>query len=125
MSGAAGVPGVFIDGNADRISFQTGRTSAYAHYIADLNGDGRPEWIQVSRSSNNGWVSLGDTAVSAPRVFAGYPWDYSSTNIGASDFHTHIFADVNGDGRADWIQIARDYDGGYIISAPGTLGSCP
>ena len=133
LSGASGVPRVFIDGNADLLSFQTGMTSAYTHYVADLNGDGLPEWIQVARGSNNGWVSMGATSpagafYSSPGVFngaGGGNWDYSSTNIGASDYHTHIFADVNGDGRKDWIQIARDYDGGFISLAPGTLGSCP
>ena len=85
-----------------------GATNSYQHYFADVNGDGKADWIQVARGSNNGWVGLsnGDGSFTL--------WNWSSTSIGATNSYNHYFADVNGDGKADWIQVQIGANGGSV-----------
>jgi len=89
-------------------SSHRGAVNDYAHYFADVNGDGRADWIQVARASNDGWVGLG-----APDGTFQH-WNNHSRNRGAVNDFTHFFADVNGDGRADWIQVARRSNDGWV-----------
>src|SRR5439155_1472234 len=75
--------------------------NSYQHFFADVNGDGKADWIQVAQGFNNAWVGLADGN-------GGFTtWTWSSTTIGAGNSYAHFFADVNGDGRADWIQVAQ------------------
>ncbi|MFZ6816884.1 FG-GAP-like repeat-containing protein [Undibacterium sp. Ji22W] len=76
-----------------------GNTGSYEHYFADVNGDGKADWIRVSRTTNEAWVALGagDGAFNF--------WTKHMTTIGSAASTAHYFADVNGDGRSDWIQI--------------------
>jgi hypothetical protein len=39
-------------------SADRGAVNDYQHYFVDVNGDGNADLIQVSRTSNNGWVGL-------------------------------------------------------------------
>ena len=98
-------------------SANAGATNAspdrYTHYFADVNGDGRADWIQVQNNSNRGWVGLskGDGTFDY--------WTSSSDFVGATGAYSHHFADVNGDGRADWIQIKRSVNSGWVGLSKG------
>ena len=106
LSGRCGLPYAGTHaGRADGqqlglLKFQIGRTSMYIHYLADLNGDGKADWIQVAIGSNNAWISLSD-ANGVPGIFTKGYWDYSSTSIGGLTWYNHAFADLNGDGKAN------------------------
>jgi hypothetical protein len=41
-------------------------------------------------------------------------WSWTSTAIGALSGYTHYFADVNGDGKADWIQVSKTSNNAYV-----------
>src|SRR5205814_557444 len=100
-----------------------GAANTYNHYFADLNGDGKADFIQVRIDANGGYASLGTAG--APGILTSGLWDYFSDQVGDNTAYRHYFADVNGDGKADWIQIRVDANGGYLSFAPGSLGSCP
>jgi hypothetical protein len=89
-------------------SANCGATNNYTHYFADINGDGRADWIQVCKATNMGYIGLGQSNGSINF------WTFSSANCGATDNYTHYFADINGDGRADWIQVCKATNMGYI-----------
>ena len=89
----------------------------YTHFFADVNGDGCADWIQVARGSNDGWVGISNCNGSFTY------WVSTSTSVGAAGllygqingaYYTHFFADVNGDGCADWIQVANTANSGSI-----------
>lgn len=85
-------------GSWDWSNSSIGAANSYAHYFADINGDGYPDWIQVQRSANNGWIGLNNGQ--GHFIF----WTNSSSSRGAANNYSHTFVDVNGDGKADWIQ---------------------
>src|SRR6266850_2465262 len=85
-----------------------GRLIDFQHYFADVNGDGKVDWIQVARASNEAWVGLGNGDGSF------HLWDWYSPNILAVNGGQHFFADVDGDGKADWIQIAQATDEAWV-----------
>src|SRR5262249_2968393 len=91
------------------------------HFFADVNGDGKADWIQVSQTSNAGNVGLsnGDGTFNV--------WTWSTTNVTAANSAQHFFADINGDGKADWIQVAQGTaDGRFGLSnGDGTFGVNP
>jgi len=90
-----------------------GAVNNYEHYFVDVNGDGKADWIQVHRTSNNGWVGLSN----GDGTFAF--WTSYSTTFGANNDHQHYFVDVNGDGRADRIQVSRTANLGYVALSNG------
>ena len=53
-------------------------------------------------SANFTWKNGGDGAFNH--------WTSTSTATGATDLYSHYFADVNGDGMADWVQVAKGYN---------------
>jgi len=85
-----------------------GALSNYTHYLADINGDGLVDWIQVANGSNNGWIGLNNGSGSFQY------WTASSTNIGSGSNYVHYFADLNGDGNADIIQVAQNSNNGWL-----------
>ena len=97
-----------------------GRTSLYNHSFADLNGDGKADWIQMSRGSNVGWVSL-STGSGVPGIFTIGNWDYSSPYIGATNSYGHYIADFSGDHKADWMQVELSTNHGWA-SLSGSAG---
>ena len=90
-----------------------GAANLYIHGFADVNGDGLADWIMVARGTNNGWVALskGDGSFDY--------WTNHSTVPGAADLYMHGFADVNGDGLADWIQVANTTSNGWVALSRG------
>jgi RHS repeat-associated protein len=90
-----------------------GAVNNHEHYFADVNGDGKADWIQVNRTINMGRVGLatGDGNFTH--------WTNDSAMRGAVDNHEHYFADVNGDGKADWIQVNRTINAGHVGLAHG------
>jgi Big-like domain-containing protein len=123
FSGASGVPGIFANGTVDYYSGNIGGANTYNHYFADLNGDGKADWIQILIPGNGGYVSMGTAG--APGIFTSGAWDYYNANVGDATSYRHYFADLNGDGKADWIQILVPGNGGYVsmgtAGAPGIL----
>jgi hypothetical protein len=73
--------------------------SAYAHFFADIDGDGKADWIRISRSTSDAWYALGN----GDGAFK--PWIKVNAVVGPANSTKHYFVDVNGDGRADWVQI--------------------
>ncbi len=94
-------------------STNIGSMNGYQHFFADVNGDGRADWIQVSRATNEAWVGLsnGDGSFTT--------WTWYSPNIMSMNTAQHFFADVNGDGRADWIQVARGSNDARVALSNG------
>ncbi|MFH1814909.1 MAG: FG-GAP-like repeat-containing protein, partial [Pseudomonadota bacterium] len=90
-----------------------GALNSFDHYFSDVNGDGLSDWIQVFKHSNGGWVGLnlgnGDFE----------HWTSHSSSVGAGNYFSHHFSDLNGDGRADLIQISKDQNGGWVGLANG------
>lgn len=80
-----------------------GTKADYQHFFADLNGDGRKYWIQISQASDEAWLGLAKPDAS----FTAANWSKLPQSIGALNGYNHYFADVNGDGKADWVRISR------------------
>jgi len=97
------------------LTFPTGEYNGlYRPHFADVNGDGRVDLIQFGITGGNkgsGWVGLagpdGNFQIWTHTINTG-EWD------GA---YRHFFADVNGDGRADLVQISIRGGTGWISLA--------
>jgi hypothetical protein len=96
--GTAGADGVFSSDRWTRVPQSVGLGNQVAFYFADINGDGKADWISVNRTTPDAWYALG----SGDGNFQ--PWVKVSFTVGPANTTKHYFADVNGDGRADWIQ---------------------
>lgn len=75
--------------------------------FADLNGDGRAEylWVDNSTGAVTAYLNLGapDDGPNAAKV-SWLPQGVIATGVGVSHDNV-IFADINGDGRADYLTI--------------------
>ncbi len=92
----------------------------YTPYFADVNGDGRVDIIQIRSDSTNGsWVGL--NTGSNFQI-----WTSSPMTPGVSN-GKYYFADVNGDGKADMIQMRKT--GGvsslWFATAAGSYNTTP
>ncbi|EEQ32232.1 lipolytic enzyme [Microsporum canis CBS 113480] len=75
----------------------------YQVHFADLNGDGRAEYIHVHRNgSASVWLNQGPKPGSDPRgaQVAWLPQKQTAMGVGG-ERHQIMFADINGDGKAD------------------------
>jgi hypothetical protein len=90
-----------------------GSPDSYAHYLADVDGDGKLDWIRVGLTNNSASVALG--LGNGNFNF----WTNIITSIEPATTHNHYFADVNGDGRADWIQVSKTGDNTKVALATG------
>jgi hypothetical protein len=106
LSWGAGASGSFV--HWTNASVARGAVNHYEHYFADVNGDGKADWIQVARGGDLGWVGLANGDGSFQH------WTSSSNVFGAALHYVHFFADLNGDGKADWVQIANGCDCGWV-----------
>ncbi len=112
--GSAGANGVFTAASWSRLAQSVGRGNDYVHLFADVDGDGKTDWIRVSKSANAGDVAkgLGQGAFQF--------WTASNLAVGAASQYDHMLADLDGDGRADWIRTSKVAD---EISMARSLGS--
>ncbi|KAM5462559.1 hypothetical protein MferCBS49748_006466 [Microsporum ferrugineum] len=78
----------------------------YQVHFADLNGDGRAEYIHVHRNgSASVWLNQGQyDGGKTPANVGWYEQGLVASGIGAPD-STVRFADLNGDGRAEYISV--------------------
>ena len=98
--GAVNPDGTFTSASWTKFPQSVGSLNNYAHYFADVNGDGKMDWIRVSRTTNEAWVALGTGN-------GGFTfWSKYTQSPGAANTNRHYFVDVDGDGRADWAQVA-------------------
>jgi hypothetical protein len=97
--GVAKSDGTFSTDRWTKFTTPIGALDNYAHYFADVNGDGKADWIRVSKTTNEAWIALG--MGNGQFQF----WSKYTQAVGSAGGYSHYFADVDGDGRADWIQI--------------------
>lgn len=76
-----------------------GPTSDYTHIFADIDGDGRADWIRLGKASGTVEVALSKGA----GQFG--PWSSGPQRAGGANQYRDFFADIDGDGKADWIQL--------------------
>lgn len=73
--------------------------------FADLNGDGRAEYIWIDSDGGlNVWLNLGSTFGAKVGWLA---QTVTATGVGGGRNNTFL-ADINGDGRADYLQLGDD-----------------
>lgn len=98
--GAVNADGTFSSSSWTKLPQGIGSLNDYAHYFADVNGDGKMDWIRVSRTTNEAWVALGTGN-------GGFQfWSKYTQAVSAAGQTKHYFADVDGDGMADWVQVS-------------------
>jgi hypothetical protein len=81
--------------------------------FADLNGDGRAEYLSID--ANGGvtcYLNLGPTIDDGPHagIVGWLPQGVIATGVGGVQNNT-VFADINGDGRADYLKVTRSGSG--------------
>jgi hypothetical protein len=110
-TGAVGLyrnDGHHVDGGYDwnsqgQIASGVGGTGSQVRF-ADLNGDGRADYLNVaSDSSVTAWLN-GGAASSGSSSWLWYPQGRIASGVGAPGSEIR-FADVNGDERADYLRI--------------------
>ncbi|MYM90164.1 hypothetical protein GTP91_23700 [Rugamonas sp. FT82W] len=114
--GKANLDASMTIGSWSKVSQSIGALSSYAHYFADVNGDGKADWIRISRTTNEAWIALGTGDGNFDF------WTKHTTAIGSEANYGHYFADIDGDGRADLIQISRTTDNAQFGMAVGDGG---
>ncbi|MEN9868660.1 MAG: hypothetical protein RL748_4250 [Pseudomonadota bacterium] len=87
----------------------------YQQFFADLNGDGRKYWIQISQTADDAWIGLAKPDAS----FTAAQWTKFTQSIGSGNNYVHTFADVNGDGKADWIRVSRATNEAWVALGTG------
>ena len=97
-----------------------GKRSAFHSTFADVNGDGKADWISLTDDSKGSYADV--SISSGDGTFK--PMQRNVINGGRSAFHS-MFVDVNGDGKADWISLTDDSKGSYadvsISNGDGTF----
>lgn len=79
-----------------------GSASTHRHFFTDLNADSMADLVQISNISNEVKVAFADGSGNFNY------WTHQFTQVGNASIHTHFLQDVNGDGIADLIQIAKN-----------------
>lgn len=109
--GSADAAGAFGASQWVQLPATVGGADLYDHYFADVDGDGKADWIRVSKATNEAWIALG-------RGRGQFDfWTKHVTAVGAGNQYAHFFADLNGDGKADWIQVNRSADDASVALA--------
>ncbi|KAL5325508.1 hypothetical protein ACEPPN_006635 [Leptodophora sp. 'Broadleaf-Isolate-01'] len=81
--------------------------------FADLNGDGRAEYLSIAANGAvTCWLNLGPIGDNGPNAakVGWLPQGVIATGVGALRNNT-VFADINGDGKADYLTINRSGSG--------------
>ncbi len=88
--------------------------------FADVNGDGRPDWIHISGGAGGGIVHLNDGlgGFSASPAGGGTQLVYLGPNP-----PNQLHMDVNGDGLADWVHISGSGGGIVHFATTATSGA--
>jgi hypothetical protein len=91
----------------------------HANHLADVNGDGKPDLVQIAKPSYSAQVMLsnGDGSFTLAHRQSNYPNDGQIWRDG--DGHTSYVADVNGDGKADLVQIGNSVYGAQTLLSNG------
>ncbi|KAM5490264.1 hypothetical protein McaMca56_008072 [Microsporum canis] len=86
-----------------------GVSSTHAVRFADLNGDGRDEYLYVdSRGAVTAFQNLGWKYVNGTTgTVTWWPKGKIAAGVGTLNWQIH-FADINGDGRADYLSVEPD-----------------
>lgn len=82
-------------------------------HFADMNGDGRAEYLSVDDGGAvTCYLNLGSPIDNGPHAaqVGWLPQGVIATGVGASRINT-VFADINGDGRADYLDVGRGPSG--------------
>jgi hypothetical protein len=111
--GEAKSDGSFTADQWHRIATSIGAGDNYEHYFADVDGDGKVDWIRVSRTTNEAWIALGQG--NGQFDF----WTRYTQTVGSANSYAHYFVDVDGDGRADWVEVSRTIDDAAVALATG------
>jgi hypothetical protein len=110
---SAGANGAFVAKSWTKVSPAVGKADDYENYFADVNGDGKADWIRVGKASGEAWVALG--LGSGQFDF----WTKHFLSVGSVNDYAHYFADMDGDGRLDWIRVAKNTDNFSVALATG------
>ncbi len=111
--GNAAANGSFTAARWTKFAAPIGKADDFEHYFADIDGDGKADWIRVSRSTDEAWIALGQG--NGAFDF----WTKYTPSVGAANNYAHYFADVDGDGRLDWIQVNKLTDNAAVALATG------
>lgn len=104
------VKGWFPQGTIASGTFSGGAGTAE---YADIDGDGKADYLQVNDDSSvQAWINGGphdpkDGSVGGNTDWLWYPQGTIASGVGAAGSKIH-FADLNGDGKADYLQINDD-----------------
>lgn len=117
--GSAKDDGTFSSDRWQRLATPMGRAGDFDYRFADVNGDGKADWIRIEKATGNASIALGK----GDGTFDF--WTSTISSMGSSATYQHEFGDINGDGRADWYRITRTTgDVSIAQAAPdGKIGS--
>ncbi|KAL8758639.1 MAG: hypothetical protein Q9199_001317, partial [Rusavskia elegans] len=107
----AGAPGNWLwDGPHNLASGATG-AKASSVLFGDINGDGRPDYLDVEVKNSNGGLDA-YLNIGKPKTIDGIQWKpvgHIAQGFGSGDI---AIKDINGDGREDYLQWTSDNKGG-------------
>jgi len=99
-----------------------GPTDGYSTFVGDVDGDGKSDLIQISNGSYQAQVLLSNGDGTFRRAYQeqNYPTDGQIWRAG-SDVYTTYLADVNGDGKADIVQIGTQVYQAQVLTPDGSI----
>jgi RHS repeat-associated protein len=87
-----------------------GWNTAWYHYIADVNGDGRADLVRIWQGPDGGaWAQVN------PSNGSGFPSVSFNDSVGGwnPSVVSDLFGDVNGDGRSDLVRVFKNGTDAY------------
>ncbi|OOG38000.1 hypothetical protein B0B52_17000 [Polaromonas sp. A23] len=91
----------------------TGPANDYTTDMVDVNGDGLPDLVHMSRTTNALFVSIN------PGNGNFQTWSHQSGLTGAANSYATHFVDVNGDGLTDLVHMSRTTNALHVSINPG------